>query len=307
MCSIVFPDVKATFQHVHFPFPYSVCILRNCARGSVNISGHKLFYLTFSAFLGSLMTLSPVAFYSKSPLVFFRFDGTFLLIWATMEKYWATDTVDFTSHPLQGLGGFGLFWHTQWEPGLWLAANLPSGIAPTVAMTFYAVVLAVTICTLGIRLGLDPLAAIAAAWIGLLLALPYVYPTLGFDFLWGVPTDVTYLALNTAAILLFLGVGCGPPLADVARFIGLAGICAYDLMQLPNFAPVCLIVLSFFAFIITPEWSRIFKNEFQMCTCDILAISANFFPNRNDAEMLRTSGRLEYRRRRRRRRICHGN
>jgi hypothetical protein len=215
----------------------------------VNIPGHKAFYLTFSAFLGSLMTLSPVAFYSKSPLVFFRFDGTFLLIWATMEKYWAADTLDFTSNPLQGLGGFGLFWHTQWEPGLWLAANLPPWIAPTIAMTFYAALLAVTICALGTRLGLNPLAAIAAAWIGLLLALPYVYPTLGFDFLWGVPTDITYLALNTAAILLFLGVGCGPPLADAARFIGLAGICAYVLMQLPNFAPVCLIALSFFAFI----------------------------------------------------------
>jgi SAM-dependent methyltransferase len=32
LCSVVFPDVKATFQHAHFPFPYSVCILRT-ARG----------------------------------------------------------------------------------------------------------------------------------------------------------------------------------------------------------------------------------------------------------------------------------
>jgi hypothetical protein len=134
----------------------------------VNIPDHKASYLTFAAFLGSLLTLSPLAFYSKSPLVFFRFDGTFLLIWAMMEKVWATGTFDFTSNPLQGLGGFGLFWHTQWEPGLWLAANLPAWIAPTAAMTFYAAALAVTICALGSRLGLSALSSVAAAWIGAL-------------------------------------------------------------------------------------------------------------------------------------------
>jgi hypothetical protein len=48
---------------------------------------------------------------------------------------------------------------------------------------------------------------------------------------------------------LFLDIGRGPRSVDVARFVGLAGICAYELMQLPNFAPVCLIALSFFAFV----------------------------------------------------------
>src|SRR5262249_47315696 len=63
-------------------------------------------------------------------------------------------------------------------------ANLPAWIAPTAAMTFYAAALAVTICALGSLLGLSPPSSVAAAWIGLLLALP-------FDFFWG--TDRHYV------------------------------------------------------------------------------------------------------------------
>jgi hypothetical protein len=37
-----------------------------------------------------------------------------------------------------------------------------------------------------------------------LLALPYVYPSPGFDFLWGVPTYILLIAANIAVILLDL-------------------------------------------------------------------------------------------------------
>ena len=54
-------------------------------------------------------------------------------------------------------------------------------------MTFYAALLAVTTCWLGTRMGLGCAHQHAAAGIALLIAFPYVYPSLGFDFLWGVP------------------------------------------------------------------------------------------------------------------------
>jgi hypothetical protein len=203
----------------------------------------------FAALIVSLLALSPIAFHSKSPLVFFRFDGTYLLICAAMEKTWAVGGLKFGSNPLQGLGGFGLFWHTLWEPGLWLVAHLPPWLAPTVAMTFYAAALAVTIYVLSLRLGLSELAAAAAAWIGVLLALPYVYPALGFEFLWGVPVDVSYTALSTAAILLFLDVGRGSPYADAARTTGILAVCTYLLLEVPSFAPVCLIEIGFFGLV----------------------------------------------------------
>ena len=197
--------------------------------------------LSFVFFAISLLTLSSIAFHSKSPVIFYRFDGTYQLMMAATKKTWTVGPWSFTSNPLQGIGGLELPQHTLLEPGGWLAAYLPASIGPTVAMVFYATVLAVAICCLGLRLGMAPLAAISGAWLGLLLALPYTYPPLGFDFLSNVPVDTVYIALNTAAILLFLDIGRGPRHLDAARFTALVAICAYELHHVPSFAPVSLI------------------------------------------------------------------
>ncbi len=194
----------------------------------------------------SFLILSPIAFHSKSPLVFYRFDGIYLLIAAVMQKMWSVSDWYFTSNPLQGIGGLELPQHVLTDPALWLAAHLPESIGPTAAMTFYAVLLAVSICWLATRLGMAPLPTVFAAWLGPLLALPYVYPSLGFDFLWGVPTYIMLIALDTGAILLFLDLGRGPFIADVVRFFAVAAACAYEFLQFPNFAPVSLVVLAFF-------------------------------------------------------------
>jgi hypothetical protein len=194
----------------------------------------------------SLLTLSPVAFQSKFPLVFYRFDGTYLLITAVMQQAWSVSDWFFTSNPLQGIGGMELPQHNLIDPALWLVAHLPASIGPTAAMTFYAALLAATICWLATRLRMAPLPTIFAAWLGPLLALPYVYPSLGFDFLWGVPTYILLIAANTAVILLFLDFGRGSFAADAARFVVIAAICAYQFIQFPGFAPVSVLVLTFF-------------------------------------------------------------
>jgi hypothetical protein len=203
--------------------------------------------LTFAMFAVSLLVLSPLAFQSKWPLVFYRFDGIFLLILATIQKTWSLGGWNFTSNPLQGIGGLELPQHTiLLDPGLWLAVYLPPSIGPTAAMTYYAVLLAVATCWLGTRMGLDALTSVAAAWIALLIAFPYVYPSLGFDFLWGVPSYVPLILADIAAFILLLGFGKGPRTTDAARFAGIAGICIYQLVQYPNFAPVSAVVLVFF-------------------------------------------------------------
>jgi hypothetical protein len=144
--------------------------------------------LVLVVFAVSLLALSPLAFHSKLPLLFYRFDGTYLLYVATMQKVWSIGGWNIGSNPLQGIGGMDVPWRASLDPGLWLVAQLPASIAQIVAMTFYAAELAIAIVWLAIRLGLAPLTTVAAAWIGLLLAFPYVYPSLGFDFLWGGPT-----------------------------------------------------------------------------------------------------------------------
>jgi hypothetical protein len=190
----------------------------------------------FAALAVSLLILSPIAFHSKFPLVFFRFDGTYLLITAVMQKAWAVSSWFFTSNPLQGIGGLELPQHNLIDPALWMVAHLPASIGPTAAMTFYAALLAATICWLATRLRMAPLPTIFAAWLGPLLALPYVYPSLGFEFLWGDPTYIILIATNTAVILLFLDFGRGPLAADAARFVAIVAVCAYQFIQLPNFA-----------------------------------------------------------------------
>ncbi len=163
-----------------------------------------------------------------------------------MKKVWSLGSWNFTSNPLQGLGGLDLPWHTQLDPGMWLVAELPPSIAPTVAMVFYAVVLAVTICWLGVRMGLGALTTVTGAWIALLLAFPYVYPALGFDFLWGDPAYVPLIALDIAVFVVFLDLGRGGARADAVRALSIAAMCAYQLVQYPYFVPVYLVVLSFF-------------------------------------------------------------
>lgn len=203
--------------------------------------------LTFAVFAASLLLLSPMAFQSKWPLVFYRFDGIFLLIFATMQKTWSLGGWNFTSNPLQGIGGLELPQHTiLLDPGLWLAATLPPVVGPTAAMVFYAALLAVATCWLGTRMGLNPVVSVAGSWIALLLAFPYVYPSLGFDFLWGVPAYMPLIFLDIAAFILLLDLGKGPRAADAVRFLSLAAICAYQLVQYPNFAPVSAVVLVIF-------------------------------------------------------------
>jgi len=218
---------------------------------------------TFVVFAISLLTLSSIAFQSKSPLVFYRFDGTYQLIVAGMQKKWSIGAWSFTSNPLQGIGGLELPQHNLLEPGSWLAAYLPASIGPTVGMVFYATLLAVAICWLALRLGMAPLPAISGAWLGVLLALPYVYPSLGFDFLWSVTTYTVLIFLDIVVIILFLDLGRGPLRADAAVFAGIVVVCVYQFILFPNFTPVSLIVLAFFGivtlFAATSKRERIVK------------------------------------------------
>jgi hypothetical protein len=228
----------------------------------------------FAALAISLLTLSPVAFQTKFPLVFYRFDGTYLLITATMQKMWSISDWYFTSNPLQGIGGLELPQHNLIDPALWLVAHLPASIGPTAAMTFYAALLAVSICWLATRLGMAPLPSIFAAWLGPLLALPYIYPSLGFDFLWGVPTYIMLIALDTAAILLFLDLGRGPFVADAARFFAIAAACSYQFVQFPNFAPVSLIVLVFFGVVALAMAASMHERLVKLAAAIVLGCAA---------------------------------
>ncbi len=202
--------------------------------------------LVLVVFAVSLLALSPLAFHSKLPLLFYRFDGTYLLYVATMQKVWSIGGWNIGSNPLQGIGGMDVPWRASLDPGLWLVAQLSASIAQIVAMTFYAAELAIAIVWLAIRLGLAPLTTVAAAWIGLLLAFPYVYPSLGFDFLWGGPNYVPFIFQDIAIILLFLDLGRGPRAADVARFVAIASIGAYQVIQYSIFAPMSVVALVFF-------------------------------------------------------------
>jgi hypothetical protein len=203
-------------------------------------------FWSFTAFAISLLALSPIAFYFKSPLVFYRYDGTFILILARMQEIWASSLLAFVSNPLQGIGGLALPQHALLDPGLWLTAHLSPVTGPVAAMTFYAASLAVAICWVGMRLGLAAPSAISAAWLGLLIALPYVYPAPGFDFLWGAANFMLLILFQTIAILLFLDLGRGPRTADLGRFLGIACLYGYQLHEMPHFVPVTAIVVAFF-------------------------------------------------------------
>ena len=228
----------------------------------------------FATFAISLLIISPIAFHSKSPLVFYRFDGIYLLITTVMQKTWSVSNWYFTSNPIEGIGGLELPQHNLIDPGLWLVAHLPPSIGPTAAMTFYAALLAVSICWLATRLGMAPLPTLFAGWLGPLLALPYIYPSLGFDFLWGVPTYILLIALDIAVILLFLDFGRGPFVADTVRFFAIAAICGYQFIQFPNFAPVSLLVLIFFGVVALAMAASMHERFLKLAAAIVLGCAA---------------------------------
>jgi hypothetical protein len=201
---------------------------------------------SIALFTVSLLILSLVAFYSKLPLVFFRFDGSQVLILAAIQRDWSIGGWDFTSNPLQGIGGFEILQHNLIDPGTWLLAYLPPKIAPVLSMSFYALELAIAIGWLSVRLGLRPVGSAVAVWIGLLLALPYVYPSLGFDFLWGVPYYISLIFTNTVIIVLYIDLGRGPRRADIARLAGIIFVGAYQLNMFTFFAPLSFLALAVF-------------------------------------------------------------
>src|SRR5262249_11474371 len=231
-------------------------LLMRCSR----MNARQWFLVIFAV---SLLALSPLAFHSKLPLLFYRFDGTYLLYIATMQEVWSIRGWNIGSNPLQGIGGMEVPWRAVFDPSRWLVAHLPPSVAQIVAMTFYAAELAVAIVWLAIRLGLEPLPTVAASWIGLLLAFPYVYPSLGFDFLWGGPNYVPLILQNTAIILVFLDLGRGPRAADVARFGAIAAIGTYQVIQSSIFAPMSVVMLVFFGvvavFAATSPMERLIK------------------------------------------------
>jgi hypothetical protein len=204
---------------------------------------------TIGLFLLSILILSLIAFHSKSPLVFFRFDGSQLLITAAMQRDWSIGGWLFTSNPLQGIGGAEHFQHNIIDPGSWLVAHLPPSIAPTLAMTFYALELAIAIGWLATRMGLRPLSTATAVWLGLLLAFPYIYPPLGFEFLWGVPLYASLIFQDTAIIILFLDLGKGTWRKDLARLTGIVFLAVYQLNLVTMFTPVSAVALIFFGIV----------------------------------------------------------
>lgn len=228
----------------------------------------------FTAMAVSLFLLSYLAFQSKFPLVFYRFDGTYLLITAIMQKTWAVSEWFFTSNPLEGIGGLELPQHNLIDPALWLAAYLPPSIGPTAAMTFYAFLLALSIFWLATRFGMAPLPTVFAAWLGPLLALPYTYPSLGFEFLWGDPTYIMLIALDTTVILLFLDFGRGPLFADYVRFFAIAAACTYQLIQFPNFAPVSLLVVIFFGIVALAMAASLYERLVKLAGAIVLGSAA---------------------------------
>ena len=172
--------------------------------------------LTFAIFAASLLVLSPLAFQSKWPLVFYRFDGTFLLILAAMQKVWALGGWNFTSNPLQGIGGLELPQHTiLLDPGLWLAVSLPPWLGPTAAMTFYAGYSRSRSVGSARAWGSTRSPASLRPGSHCCWHFPTSIPRLGFEFLWGVPAYVPLIVLDMAAFLLLLDLGKGSRIGTI--------------------------------------------------------------------------------------------
>ena len=109
-----------------------------------------------------------------------------------------------------------------------------------------------------------------------MLALPYVYPSLGFDYLWGVPANISLIVIDTAIIVLFLDLRREPRRADMARLAAIVGLGVYQLVLYPNFAPISAVILFFFGAVVllaTGSWrERAIKLTYVIVPAGVLLL-----------------------------------
>ena len=195
----------------------------------------------------SLLALSLILFRLQAPVTFFRYDGTFFLALVKNQAEWMPRFDSYTIDFLKGIGGPWFPFNTRLMPGF--VVGLLGGDGdwlPALAATWFAMEFALGTLVIARALEFPVPVAVAAVWLGLFGALPYLVPTPALERLWGNPHVLTFIALTMGSLGLFLAIGRGSRWHAVRRAGGICLILAYLTFINPLSSPLILPVVTFF-------------------------------------------------------------
>ncbi len=195
----------------------------------------------------SLIALSLLMFRLQAPFTFFAYDGTFILSLVKNQAEWMPGAGALSMDVLKGMGGLAFPFDTRVIPGFLIGLLGGTGAwLPVLSATWFACEFAVATLVIGRAIGIRLPAALMAAWLGLLGALPYVILTPFIETLWGDPHLLSPMSFSMIALALFLAVGRRPRAQSLACGAGIFAILAYLAIAFPLALLLYAPVLVFF-------------------------------------------------------------
>lgn len=195
----------------------------------------------------SLIALSLLMFRLQAPFTYFAYDGTFVLSLVKNQAEWMPGLGALSMDFLKGMGGLAFPFDTRVIPGFLIGLFGGAGTwLPVLSATWFACEFAVATLIIGRAIGIALPAALMAAWLGLLGALPYFILTPFIERLWGNPHLLSLISFSMIALALFLTVGRVPRAQSLACGAGIFVILACLAIGFPVSLPIYGPVIVFF-------------------------------------------------------------
>ena len=202
----------------------------------------------------SFAGLCAIVFPLYAETLFYRYDGTFILVLTRSQSKWMAPGIGFSLNYLQALGDVWIPTATSWIPGLLLGSWFNDQWLPVVACFIFALEYFLSTILLARCIGGDRVTAIAGTWLGALCVLPFFIPPLCDWRLWGNPHFMTAIAVNSISLCGFLQIGRGDGPAvrrDVGIVVLLLLLQAYLFLSQPVRAVIGTSMLAFFGVAVT--------------------------------------------------------
>ena len=195
----------------------------------------------------SLITLSLLAFRLQAPFTYFQYDGAFILTLVKNQAEWMPGLTTLAMDFLKGMGSLAFPIDTRAIPGfLFELLGVTGKWLPVLSATWFACEFAVATLVIGRAIGFALPAALMAAWLGLLGALPYVIPTPFIERLWGNPHLLSPISFSMIALALFRAIGRVSRAQSLACGGGIFAILVYLTIAFPLMLTLYGPILVFF-------------------------------------------------------------
>ena len=213
--------------------------------GGPRLARYRFFW--WSLHLASFIGLATIVFHHYAEVLFYRYDGTFILAMAHAQPRWMALYPGFSSNFLEGLGDIWIPTATQWFPGFAIGRFVGNDeTMPWISCVVFAVEFVTTTAVLARCLGAGLVTALAGAWLGALVTLPFFIPTLDDWRVWGNPHFMTAIGATSLALCAFLSIGRQGIGRDFAAAAAISVLLAYLATFQPNRVVMTLPIFAFF-------------------------------------------------------------